>query len=461
MGAAGGGRKNNTAVIQSAIDSLKTGGTVYIPPGTFLTGALKLRSNITLFLEGGSTLLFSNHLDDYPTVLTRWEGRERFAYSPCIFAEEAENVTITGRGTLDGQGNWWWEECAKQRNGSRKTTRREKEFVYLRPGLNEQDTADWFFLRPPLLQLKWCTNAVIEGITMKNSPFWNCHILYSDNVTVRGVTLKNPPDSPNTDGMDIDSSRNVRVTDCHFDVGDDCLCIKSGADKDGRAVGIPCENITVTNCTMLRGHGGVVLGSEIAGGIRNVVVTGCVFDGTDRGFRVKANRARGGFVENIRVSNLIMRNIWTPFIFNSHYSPGVTEANKHILSDDPLPVTEATPAFRNIHISHVTALKVSAAAGFFYGLPEMPVSRIVLDDIHVELENEKKEPLDTGCVYPPVPMMEDGFFIRNAADMKMRNIRIINAADYEVKIRDSEKVVLEGIEGSGDRPPRILDDTGS
>ncbi|MCL6458838.1 MAG: glycoside hydrolase family 28 protein, partial [Gorillibacterium sp.] len=334
-GALGNGEADSGVAIAAAIQACAAGGggTVYVPAGTYLTGRIVLTSHMTLELESGATLRFTPDFDAYPPVRTRWSGYECYGYSPLLYGSKLKQVSIRGRGVLDGQGQIWWDAYrALRHQGVLVDSVRTKELAKLNEALLhsvKNNIVEWAsqFLRPPLLQLIDCHEVSIEGVTLQNSPFWNTHLVYCSNVHIHGVTLRNPPDAPNSDGMDLDSCNNVRISDCTFDVGDDCLCIKSGIDEDGRRVGIPAENIAVTNCIMLRGHGGVVFGSEMAGGIRNVVVTGCLFLGTDRGIRMKTNRARGGYIRNVRISNIQMVDVACPLTINSFYRHGIDESN--------------------------------------------------------------------------------------------------------------------------------------
>ena len=224
------------------------------------------------------------------------------------------------------------------------------------------------FLRPPFIQPMYCKNVLIEGITIINSPFWTVNPEFCENVTVTGVTINNPP-SPNTDGINPESCKYVHISNCHISVGDDCITIKSGKDIPGRAKAAPAQNYTITNCTMLSGHGGVVIGSEMSGGVKNIVISNCVFDGTDRGIRIKTTRGRGGVVEDIRVDNIIMKNIREQaFVLDMAYS-----------KTNPEPVSERTPQLRNISYSNITAY--TNEAGLINGLDEMPVENIRFTDV--------------------------------------------------------------------------------
>ena len=205
-----------------------------------------------------------------------------------------------------------------------------------------------------------------------NSPFWTVNPEFCDNVTIKGITIHNVP-SPNTDGINPESCKNVHISDCHISVGDDCITIKSGRDLQARKLGVPCENITITNCTMLSGHGGVVIGSEMSGGVKKVTISNCVFDGTDRGIRLKSTRGRGGIVEDIRVSNIVMSNIKKEaIVLNLKYSKMPAE-----------PKSDRTPEFRNIYVSGVTVRDVNTPI-MVVGLPEAPITGIVMRDVYIQ-----------------------------------------------------------------------------
>ncbi len=392
-GAKADGKTLNTTLINHTVDRLSQagGGTLFFPAGTYLTGVIRLKSNITLELEAGATLLFSDNFDDYlPFMEVRHEGVMMKSFSPLISAMDAENITIKGEGTLDGQGKAWWTEFFRiyvdlEKNGMRELNKyqplweRENDVEALYAETNE----DWHgtlkrrFFRPPFIQPVRCRRVRIEGVKIINSPFWTVNPEFCDNVVVTGVTIHNVP-SPNTDGINPESCRNVHISDCHISVGDDCITLKSGRDAQARCLGVPCENITITNCTMLSGHGGVVIGSEMSGSVRKVTISNCVFDGTDRGIRIKSTRGRGGVVEDIRVSNIIMSNIKREaVVLNLKYSEMPVE-----------PMSERTPLFRDISISGLTAVGVKTPVKIV-GLEEAPVTDIILRDINVKNAREK------------------------------------------------------------------------
>jgi len=415
-----------TAAIQKTIDKAEHlgGGTIYFPAGEYLTGALRLKNNITLHLEAGATLRFSTNFDHYlPFVELRWEGTVMKSFSPLLYAKDVENITITGRGTIDGQGEAWWKEIWRIESAKEKLplTKYQKMTAEANAHLETSPyyarTRSYLFHRPPLFQAFNCKNVRIEGVTIQNSPFWTINPAFCDNVTIDGVTIFNPY-SPNTDGINPTSCKNVHISNCHISVGDDCITIKSGRDADGRKWATPTENVTITNCTMLNGHGGVVIGSEMSGGIKKITISNCVFDGTDRGIRLKAARGRGGVVEDIQVSNIVMKNIKREaFMFNLFYDKNTVEE----------PVSERTPIFRNIHIGNVTATQVNTACRVI-GIPEMPISNITFSNINIEAK--------------------EGFNIDTALDVELHDVRVNNSLGAAFEISNSKQLVLDNIAAS-------------
>ena len=435
------------------------GGTVVVPPGVFRTGPILVQSNIDLYLEPGSVLSFMDDPSLYPPVLTRWEGVNSMAMMPALFVNEAENVSIRGRGTLEGNGASWWRRLKEKRHASAgPETDAERALAAANPEIARTDSGgggrESGFLRPPLLQARKCRKLVIEGITVRNSPMWTVHLLYCDDVVVRDVTVYAPDDSPNTDALDIDSSRNVRVSDCTFDVGDDCIVLKSGIGEDGRKTGIPTEEVAITNCTMMRGHGGIVLGSETAGGIRNVVISNSIFKGTDRGIRLKTRRGRSGFIENLRVSNVLMENVLSAIIVNMMYRCGTTDDDAHLFSDDPCEIDALTPRIRNVVIDGVTVVNASSAAVFVYGLAEQPVENLVIrglsviNDSPAGGESGTPSPANPAMTFQPVRDVGRGIWMRNAVGVDIDGVTIIGAGASD-QILDNVQRVTAAIAPDG------------
>jgi polygalacturonase len=396
FGAVADGRTLCTGAFAAAVDACAAagGGTIYVPAGKYLTGPIHFQSNITLDLDAGARLVFSQNIADFPVLFSRWEGVECEVYSPLIYGTNLENVAVTGRGVINGQGEVWWE---KQR----------------------QNTLE--YPRPRMIGFEKCRNVLIEGLTLINSPAWTINPIRCENVTVNKVTIKNPADVPTTDGIDPDSCRNVHIANCHVDVGDDCIALKSGTEACRTK--IACENITITNCTMVHGHGGVVIGSEMSGDVRNVVISNCIFEGTDRGIRIKSRRGRGGVVEDIRVNNIIMKNVITPFAMNQYYHCGPGGKGKAIWDKNPHRVDQTTPTFRRIYFSNITAREVTASAGFLYGLPELPIADVSFDNVAVQLAEDATLGMpDMLCQFEPVK--QHGFFCCNVRDIYFKNVTV-------------------------------------
>lgn len=389
LGADATGKVKCTDLINSTIEKVSSegGGIIYFPAGEYLTAAIKMKSNITVYVESGAVIKFTDDFEDYlPFVKMRWEGVFMNSLSPLFYARNAENIAIKGRGKIDGQGHKWWAESRRiiqeiKDNGKTLSTNKlQQMWLDANKDINISPyytpTIERKFFRPPLIQFLECKNILIEGVTVVNSPFWTINPEGCDNLVIEGVTVFNPwanPKGHNTDGINPSSCSNVRISNCFISVGDDCITIKSGRDADGRNYGKPCENITVTNCIMHTGHGGVVIGSEMSGGVRRVTISNCVFDGTDAGIRLKASRGRGGVVEGIRVDNIVMNNIQrNAFIFDLFYDK----------QSQPEPVSERTPAFRNIHISNVTGTNVRKV-GYISGIEEMPIEELSFNNINM------------------------------------------------------------------------------
>ena len=450
-GAAGDGRGDDSGAITAALAACarRGGGTVYFPPGDYQTKAIRLVSNLTLHLDAGAALRFSDSFSDYPPVPTRWEGVECYGFSPLIYGYELENVSIQGRGILDGRGGAWWREIGARRAEGRTTpeTAQEKHLARLNPGYQRADSGgggrEMQFLRPPLVQLFRCRNVLIRDIICLDSPFWNTHLVYCDNGVLDGVTFRNPAEAPNTDGLAIDSCRSIRVSNCLFDVGDDCISLKAGAGKQGRQIAQTCENIIISNCTMLHGHGGVVLGSETAGGIRKVLIADCVFSGTDRGIRLKSRRGRGGLIEDIQAGNLIMTDVLCPLVINSYYRCGSRPDETRLFTEAKQPVSAATPRIRGISLSNIIARNVRAAAGFVCGLPESPVEDLNLSNLTIELDPAAPETLRDAAMTRGIdPGSGRGLFGRHIRRGRISGLRVSGAGDTPLRLEKCEDIIV-------------------
>ncbi len=372
----------NKAAICAAIDSCSAtgGGVVLVPAGNWTTGPLTLKSNVNLHLAEGATLLFSTNYADYAeTVVTRWEGLDCQNLHPLIFADSTVNVAITGQGVINGQGsndNWWYMKGKKaygyeEGKLNQKPARdmllaydRDKTPLAERKVFGVEDA-----LRPQLVNICNSRNVLIEGVTLKNSPFWTLHPLNVTDLTVRNVKFDNY--GPNGDGCDPEDCRNVLIDSCYFNTGDDCIAIKSGRNNDGRRAARPTTNVYVRNCRMANGHGGVVLGSEISGGFKNLWVENCDMDSPelDRVIRIKTSDCRGGIIENVWVRNVKVGKCSESVLkINLLYEP--EENCDHIYP----------PIVRNVNLKNVTSSS-SKYGVFIDGLPTAPTN---VENINVE-----------------------------------------------------------------------------
>lgn len=410
-GAVSDGITINTKAIDAAIEdcSRKGGGVVLIPPGLWSTGPIVLRSGVNLHVDRAAILQFSADKDLYPIIAGNWEGHPAARCQSPISGTDLENIAITGGGIIDGNGDAWrwiakdrltenewkqkvasggvvtedgktWFPSAQSLKGYR-----TKDAGVLKPGMTPDDFKDIRdFLRPNLLVLTNCKNVLLEGPTFQNSPAWCLHTLLCTDLTVRDVHVRNPWYAVNGDGIDVESCRGVLIERSTFDAGDDGICVKSGRDEEGRKRGRPTEDMIVRDDIVCRAHGGFVIGSEMSGGARNIFVYNCSFIGTDIGLRFKTVRGRGGIVEKIYVKDITMRNIVHQAVLLDMYyfakAPSIADIYAGTAKVDVPPVTEATPRFRDIHISHIVC--DGAEEGIFVrGLPEMNIRDIYLDNM--------------------------------------------------------------------------------
>jgi polygalacturonase len=417
-GADPSGRIKCTNLINRLIDSLaiRGGGTLFFPAGTFLTGPIMMKSNITLYLDAGSTIKFSDDFDDYlPMVPTRWEDVRVKNFRSQIYAYRCENISIRGDGHLEGQGRKWWDFMRSIISDKPVDNKWQEIFKKENAELLARDayiSSKKNFLRPPMVTTYECKGVLIEGISFSNPPFWTIMPAFSENINISGITIENPGDSPNTDGIDPSSCKNVHISNCHISVGDDCIVIKSGRDKDGLEANSPTENVTITNCTMLRGHGGVVIGSEMSGGVKRVTISNCVFEGTDRGIRIKTMRGRGGVVEDIRVSNVSMYNI---------VEEGILITLRY-QATKPEPLSERTPAVNNVQLSGINIRGAKRPVAIF-GLEERDVSEISFNDL---------------CTFS-----DRGIMLENSSNISFHNIKMAIKQGCPLEATDSRNIIWD------------------
>jgi polygalacturonase len=477
-GAKADGVTLNTTSIAAAINTQakKGGGVVLVPAGLWLTGPIVLQSNINLHLAVGATLLFTKDFDQYALEKSNWEGLPQMRNQSPISATDASNIAITGKGIVDGNGDAWrmvkkdklnesqWKRLLATGgvlSADKKTWYPSEKSLkgagITNPGVIAPDKdAGYYngikdFLRPNMVLLTSCKYILLEGVTFQNSAAWCLHPLMSEHLTVRNVSVKNPWYAQNGDGIDVESCKNVLIENCVFDVGDDALCMKSGRDAAGRQRGMPVENVTIRGCTVYASHGGFVIGSEMSGGARNMVVTNCTFIGTDIGLRFKTTRGRGGVVENIFIKDIYMKDIvGEAILFDMYYAAkdpiplaGETRALPVV---ELKPVDETTPVFKNFTISNVVC--AGAETGIFIrGLPEMHVQDIVLQNLVLQARK--------------------GFDIQEASNISFKQITILSTVSNPViDIVQSDRLSFEAIKIapssslmfriSGDRSGKIM-----
>ena len=389
FGAVGDGVTLNTKAIERAIDSCAAngGGVVVVPRGTFVTGSIFLKQGVDLRIEKWGVLKGSQDTNDYPWIDTRIAGFEMKWPAALVNADGVTNLTISGAGTIDGSGERWWTE-------------------YWTARAAEKDGIDPHFKvpRPRLVHIINSRKVVVRDLSLKDSAFWNLQLTYCDDVEVRKLTIRAPHEpvkAASSDGVDIDSTRNVLIADCDIECDDDAICLKAGRDADGLRVNRPTENVLIRNCRVGRAAGLVVIGSETSGGIRNVRVTNCRADnGCGEIVRFKTRMGRGGVVENIVYENIVADGIARVFNFNME-AFSTTWLPEEFRT--PVPTEQGTPVFRNITVRNLVA-RNSVSAGSLVGLPESPLRDVTLENVDISAKN--------------------AFTVRNAIGLKFNNVKV-------------------------------------
>lgn len=376
FGGVSGGQKSNTAAFAAAIaEAAKDGGKVIVPDGIWLTGPIELKSGVELHLEDNAIILFDKSKEEYPLTTIDYEGGKRIRATSPIYADNAEDIAITGKGTIDGNGHLW-----RPVKSFKMTDKQWKELLeksqYLIPNGKEgqiwvptksifdghargeilpdhegalEEAAEYYdYYRPVMVNLRHCKRVLLEDVTFQNSPAWCLHPYFCKHLTIKGVRVNNPYHAQNGDALDVESCENVEIYNCYFNAGDDGICIKSGKNKEARKIYGPCQNVYVHNCKVGNGHGGFVIGSEMSRGVKNILVEDCTFMNTDVGIRFKSAMGRGGVVEDIHIRRLQMLNIkGEAAIFTMNYVlTNMNQKEGPLQSEDP----EDIPVFKNIYV---------------------------------------------------------------------------------------------------------------
>ena len=427
FGAKGDGVSNDTTFIQTAILSCPDNGTVYVPKGTYFVTPLFMKSNLTLWLDEGAELLGSADRRDYPILpgmtrstdekkeysLSSWEGNPLTSFASLITAINCEHVDIIGPGTINGNaeaGDWWQNHRTKR--------------------------LAW---RPNTVFFNGCNHMRMQNVTVKNSPCWTIHPYYCDDLSFLNLTIQNPYDSPNTDGFDPESCKNVLLLGTKISVGDDCVAIKSGKFYMARNHFKRTENIVIRNCDFERGHGSVTVGSEIAGGVTGVKVEQCLFDATDRGVRIKTRRGRGerSLLDEISFDKIFMKNVHMPMTFNMFYFCDPDGHTDFVQNTDPAPVDELTPKIGSIRVKNTECVGVDSCFLCAYGLPEMPIEKISLENVTASFLPKEEQRLDRPVMMDRFePIKGVGIWACNVKEMDIKNVTIHGANETEPVLKN-------------------------
>ena len=434
FGAKADGKTDDTNAIQAAIMNCPKDGSVYVPAGTYFVRPLFLRSNMTLYMDKDAELLGDPDRNHYPLLpgmvqgtdekseysFSSWEGNPLTSFASLITAVDCENTTIIG-GTLNGNADNsdWWDNHKKKRIA-------------------------W---RPNTIFFNQCQNMTVSHVTVKNSPCWTIHPYYSDHLKFMDLYIQNPYNSPNTDGFDPESCKDVEIIGVRISVGDDCIAIKSGKMYMGINHYQPADNIVIRNCRLEHGHGSVTVGSEVASGVSGINISKCLFIETDRGLRIKTRRGRGekSVIDDVNLSNIRMENVRMPFTVNMFYFCDPDGHTSYVQDQKPRPVDERTPRIGRISAKNISCTGVNASLVCAYGLPERPIEELEFENIDAEFlpETERK----AEC-----PIMMDGFekmngrsvYLKNAGKITINNVRIKGAVN---KAPELINVAEENIKG--------------
>lgn len=429
FGAKGDGVQDDTRFIQAAVMACPKDGRVLIPAGIYRIGSLFLKDNLRLELDKGAVLSAMTDRSEYPVFpgliqgydeeseynLGTWEGNPLPMFSAIITGVNVRNVVLYGQGMIEGnasyaEDNWWFD--AKKKRGA---------------------------FRPRMIFLNHCEHVTVQGITVQNSPSWNIHPYFSDHLRFIDLRILNPKDSPNTDGLDPESCKDVEIVGIYFSLGDDCIALKSGKIYMGAKYKTPCEDVMIRQCCMRDGHGSITIGSEMAGGVKNLTVRDCLFLHTDRGLRIKTRRGRGrdAVIDGILFENIRMDHVMTPFVINCFYFCDPDGHTEYVRTKEMLPVDERTPDIRTLVFHRIEASNCHVAAAFLYGLPEQKIRKVIMEHVHVTYAEDPKR---------DVPAMMDGLEPCAKMGIFADNIEQLTLRDVTIEGQDGEAFLLKHID---------------
>lgn len=416
FGAKGDGVQDDTLFIQAAVMACPKDSRVLVPAGTYRVVSLYLKDDVNIELEKGAVLSASTDRSRFPVFkgmiqscdgtdeynLGTWEGDPAPMFSAVITGVNIKNAVIYGRGVIEGnagfdEGNWWHEP--KKMKGA---------------------------FRPRMIFLERCERVVVQGLSLRNSPSWNIHPYFSDHLRFIDLKILNPRDSPNTDGLDPESCRDVEITGVYFSLGDDCIAVKSGKIYMGSTYKRSSEDIVVSRCCMGDGHGSVTIGSEMAGGVKNLTVRDCVFRNTDRGLRIKTRRGRGkdAVVDGILFERIHMDQVRTPFVINSFYFCDPDGISEYVRTKEALPVDDRTPWIKRLTFRDIEAVNCHAAAAWMYGLPERKISRVEMERIFISFAPDAEEGQPAMMENCSAKTCRRGIYANNIEELVLRDVKV-------------------------------------
>ena len=430
LGAAGDGKSDDTYFVQMAIDSCPKGGRVLIPEGSYYVRPIVLKSDITIELKKGAQLLGSTREEDYPYVPARvydengneqvmasWEGDPFDCHQSFVSAYGRKNIRIVGEGAINGNADnstWWATPKGRK------------------------------VARPRLVFLNKCENVVFHGVTCKNSASWNLHPFFSKDLAFYDVKVQNPYTGPNTDGLDPESCDKVDIVGCTFSVGDDCVALKSGKVYMGKTYKTPANRHTLRNDLFRDGHGAIVLGSEMSGGVTNLTVSQCLFRHTDRGLRIKTRRGRGkdAIIDGVVFENIKMENVITPFVINMYYFCDPDGHTEFVWSRKPYPVDDGTPYMGKFHFKDIDCEECECMCGYFDGLVEQPIGEITLENVHFGFKKDAK-PFKPAMLEFVRDYCREGLYIDNVKKVTLKNVTFDGVEGDHIIEKNCGELIIE------------------
>ncbi|MDE7330104.1 MAG: glycoside hydrolase family 28 protein [Clostridia bacterium] len=430
LGAKADGASDDTYFVQMAIDGCPAGGRVVLTEGEYLVRPIVLKSNVTLELKKGAVLLGDVREESYPyipartyingkeEVLASWEGDPFDCHQSFVSAYRQKNIRVVGEGTINGNADkstWWATPKGRK------------------------------VARPRLVFLNKCQNVVFHGVTCKNSASWNLHPFFSKNLAFYDLRVQNPYTGPNTDGLDPESCDKVDIVGCVFSVGDDCCAIKAGKLYMGKTYKTPASNHTLRNNLFQNGHGAIVLGSEMSGGVKNLSVSQCLFRHTDRGLRIKTRRGRGkdGIIDGVVFENIKMENVITPLVINMYYFCDPDGHTEYVWSRDKnIPVDDGTPYLGDFLFKDIECEDCECMAGYFDGLVEQPIKSITLENVSFSFKEDAK-PFTPAMLENVREYCKEGLYADNVKNLTLKNVTFKGVAGEKIIKKNCDSVTEE------------------